>query len=129
MEIATLTTHAQALKFRALRNELIASNIANADTPNYKARDIDFASALRGAKSESLLLMKTNEMHASAWSSDRLGADLKYRNPTQPSLDGNTVDVDVEEAEFAKNAVHYRVSLAFIDSQIRTTRLALKGTD
>lgn len=129
MEIATLTTHEQALKLRGLRNELIASNIANANTPNYKARDIDFASALRGAKSESLSLKNTSEMHTSAWSNDRLDVDIKYRNPTQSSLDGNTVDVDVEEAEFAKNAVHYRVSLAFIDSRIRTMRLALKGTD
>lgn len=129
MEIATLTTHEQALKLRGLRNELIASNIANADTPNYKARDIDFASALRGAKSESLSLRRTSELHASGWNSDRLGADLKYRNPTQTSLDGNTVDTDVEQAEFAKNAVHYRVSLAFIDSRIRSMRLALKGAD
>jgi len=129
MKIQPFAHHEQALKFRALRNEVLSSNIANADTPNYKARDLDFGSALKDAQFGQLPLKKTNELHQSGWGTNRLGASVKYRIPMQPTLDGNTVETDVEQAAFAENAVQYRASLAFLDGQIRTLRYALRGGD
>lgn len=127
MEIPALAQHEQILKFRALRNEVLSSNIANADTPNYKARDLDFASALKGAQHESFGLTKTSELHIQAWGTSKDGAKAMYRVPSQPTLDGNTVAMDVEQAAFAENALQYRASLAFLDGSIRTLRYALKG--
>ena len=121
--------HEQALKFRELRNQVLSSNIANADTPNYKARDIDFGAVLKNAQFGQLSMTKTSEMHKTAWSTNRLGADIQYRVPMQPTLDGNTVETDVEQAAFAENAVQYRATLAFLDGQIRGLRYALKGGD
>ena len=129
MKINPFAIHEQALKFRALRNQVLSSNIANADTPNYKARDIDFGSALKKARGGDLSMAKTSDLHQSAWNTNRLGATVKYRVPVQPTLDGNTVDTDVEQAAFAENAVRYRATLAFLDGQIRTLRYALKGGD
>ena len=129
MEINALTSHEQALKFRALRNQVLSSNIANADTPNYKARDLDFGSALNKARQGSLDLAQTSELHAKAWGTSRHGGKLMYRVPMQPSLDGNTVETDVEQAAFAENALQYRASLAFVDSHIRKLRFAIKGGD
>ena len=129
MKTTALAIHERALQFRALRNEILSSNIANADTPNYKAKDFDFASALRGARSASMPLTKTSDLHMSSMSTHRLGADVQYRMPAQSSLDGNTVETDVEQAAFAENAVQYRASLRFVDGQLRTLRYALKGGD
>ena len=129
MEIKALALHEQALKLRAHRNEVLASNIANADTPNYKARDLDFAEALKRARSSSISLERTSELHRAAWSTSRAGAELKYRVPMQSTLDGNTVEADVEQAAFAENALQYRASLAFLDGQIRTLKYALRGGD
>lgn len=129
MKIQPFANHEQALELRALRNKVLASNIANADTPNYKARDVDFGSALKSAQSGQLRLQKTSEMHQSSWNTEGVGSSVKYRIPTQPSLDGNTVQTDVEQAAFAENAVQYRASLAFLDGQIRGLRYALRGTD
>lgn len=121
--------HETALKFRAFRNEVLSSNIANADTPNYKARDVDFGAALKRAQGGQVSMVKTNAMHKSAWSTNRVGTPVLYRNPMQPTLDGNTVETDVEQAAFAENAVQYRATLAFLDGQIRGLRYALKGGD
>jgi flagellar basal-body rod protein FlgB len=129
MKIQPFANHEQALKFRELRGQVLSSNIANADTPNYKARDMDFAGALKNAQSGQLPLRTTSDMHKSAWSTNNVGAEIKYRIPTQPSLDGNTVQTDIEQAAFAENAVQYRTSLAFLDGQIRGLRYALRGTD
>ena len=129
MEINALTSHEQALKFRALRNQVLSSNIANADTPNYKARDLDFGSALSKARQGSLELERSSELHAKTWGTSRHGGTLMYRVPMQPSLDGNTVETDVEQAAFAENALQYRASLAFLDGHIRTLRFAIKGGD
>lgn len=129
METNAFGIHEQALKLRALRNQMLSSNIANADTPNYKARDFDFASALKGARSSVLPMTRTHAQHSPAAQTSRLGADVQYRVPAQPSLDGNTVETDVEQAAFAENAVQYRASLAFLDGRIRTLRYALKGGD
>ena len=129
MEINVFAQHEQALKVRAHRNEVLSSNIANADTPGYKARDLDFAEALNGARSSAVTLRKTSALHQGAPGMTTHGAQLKYRVPMQPSLDGNTVETDVEQAAFAENAVQYRATLAFIDGTIRTLRLAIKGSD
>ncbi len=129
MEIQAFAQHEMALRLRALRNQVLTSNIANADTPNYKARDIDFQSALRQAQGKEVALERTSPLHQNAWQTNRLGATVKYRIPMQPTLDGNTVETDVEQAAFAENAVQYRATLAFLDGQIRTLRFALKGGD
>ena len=129
MEFNTLALHENALRFRAHRNEVLASNIANADTPHYKARDLDFAAALKSVQRQNLGLTKTSEMHREAWGTSRSGGKLMYRVPVQPTLDGNTVEADVEQAKFAENAVQYRASLAFLDGSIRTLKFAIKGGD
>ena len=129
MEIPALSQHEQALRFRALRNQVLSSNIANADTPNYKARDLDFSSALKGAREASIQLERTSDLHKQAWGTTTHGNKMMYRVPSQPTLDGNTVAMDVEQAAFAENALQYRASLAFLDGTIRTLRYALKGGD
>lgn len=128
MDIPALSQHEQALKFRAFRNQVLSSNIANADTPNYKARDIEFGDALKTARHETLRMSETSNLHRQAWSTATDPA-VMYRTPHQSSLDGNTVEVDVEQAAFAENALKYRASLAFLDGQIRGLRYALKGGD
>lgn len=129
MKLQPFIHHENALRLRAHRNEVLSSNIANADTPNYKARDVDFGEALKNARSSQLSLTKTSELHKNAWGTSRLDASVKYRIPMQPTLDGNTVETDVEQAAFAENAVQYRATLAFLDGQVRTLRYALKGGD
>jgi len=127
MEIKALAHHEQALKLRALRNQVLSANIANADTPNYKARDIDFASELSAAKGESAALRTTSHRHLNSYSTSPMGTEMLYRMPMQPTLDGNTVETDVEQAAYAENALMYRATLAFLDGQIRTIKYALKG--
>jgi flagellar basal-body rod protein FlgB len=129
MEFTTLQLHETALKIRAHRNEVLSSNIANADTPNYKARDLDFGAALKAAQGKGIGLERTSELHRRAWGAGRSDGDLMYRMPTQPTLDGNTVETDVEQAAFAENALQYRASLSFLDGQIRSLRYAIKGGD
>lgn len=121
-----------ALTLRASRQELIASNIANADTPNYKAKDIDFSKALQGAlagSSNKLQMATTAESHLNSGGKtlEALGAELMYRRPVQPSADGNTVDMDVERAQFADNAVRYEASLKFISEDIKQILTAIQG--
>lgn len=129
MEIKALQHHEQALKLRALRNQVLSSNIANADTPNYKARDIDFKAALSAAKGDGATLRTTSDRHLRSFSTNPLGAEMMYRLPMQSSLDGNTVEADVEQAQFAENALQYRATLQFLDGQIKTLKFALKGGD
>jgi flagellar basal-body rod protein FlgB len=129
MKLQPFAQHEQALNFRALRNEVLSSNIANADTPNYKARDVDFHAALKNAQNGGLALRKTSALHNSAANVRPDGADLKFRVPTQPSIDGNTVQTDIEQTAFAENALQYRASLTFLNGTIQTLRYALKGGD
>ncbi|MFA6013758.1 MAG: flagellar basal body rod protein FlgB [Gallionellaceae bacterium] len=123
--------HQAALNLRAARQELMASNIANADTPNYKARDIDFASALQGAMSESgpkLAMAGTTNRHLSGATGDTvLGSPVLYRTVVQPSADGNTVDMDVERAQFADNALRYEASVKFVSEKGKDVLAALQG--
>jgi flagellar basal-body rod protein FlgB len=102
-----LGVHPQALKLSAQRSEVLAANMANADTPNYKARDVDFKTALAASANGS-----TGGL---------------YRVPLAPSLDGNTVDVHVEQANFAQNAIRYQSSLAFLSGKFRSLVTAITG--
>ncbi|MDD2915682.1 MAG: flagellar basal body rod protein FlgB [Gallionella sp.] len=118
-----------ALNLLAARQELLASNIANADTPNYKAKDIDFASALKNAmagKSDPLPVVKTSPMHLEGYTgASILGSPVMYRKPVQPSADGNTVDMDVERAQFAANALRYEAAVNF--AGMKSMMLVLQG--
>ncbi|MGP1675563.1 MAG: flagellar basal body rod protein FlgB [Burkholderiales bacterium] len=122
--------HQDALNLRGFRQQVLASNIANADTPGYKARDIDFAAALRDANSGQALsavsLRTSNERHQAGTAQEDPAAVL-YRSPQQPSIDGNTVDMDVERSRFAENAVHYDANLSFLNHQIKLMLAALQG--
>ena len=121
--------HDDAMIFRARRSSVLASNIANTDTPNYKARDIDFTSMLSdtmNTQNEKLKLSGTHVKHLSA-DTPAFDQSLKYRNPLHASLDGNTVDAHVEQAKFAENALQYQTSFTFLDSRIKGLINALKG--
>ncbi|MBE0509913.1 MAG: flagellar basal body rod protein FlgB [Chromatiales bacterium] len=124
--------HELALKLRSQRMEVLASNLANADTPGYKAKDIDFKAVLssyqNGAASSAQAskgMKVTHERHLGA--SDGMAAETLYRNPLQPSLDGNTVDAHVEKGKFMENALQYQATLSFIDSRIQSLRKAIRG--
>jgi flagellar basal-body rod protein FlgB len=117
---SSLSFQTEALVLRADRQRLIASNIANADTPGYVSRDFNFASALRDA---------TSGRHADTGDAarPRRAPDLRYAAPSQTSLDGNTVDMDRERAAFADNAVKYESTLRFINGSVRTMLDAMKS--
>jgi len=124
----------QALQLRSERQRLIASNIANADTPGYVARDMDFAKTLRAATDALPLagaLAATNARHigsgAAALSGGRIGSELLYATPAQTNLDRNTVDMDRERASFADNAIKYEATLRFINGNVRTSLSAITG--
>ena len=122
--------HHTALNTRAYRQQVIASNIANADTPNYKARDVDFREALTGAlagKSGSLALSTTSARHLAAAGASPLEANLKFRNDQQGAVDGNTVNMDVERSAFAENAIQYQASVTFINGLITGMQRAIQG--
>jgi len=115
----------QALSILSKRSELIAANLANADTPGYKAKDIDFRSALAAAKNERTSgMMASNKMHMG---NSAFEQSIGYRNPTQPSMDGNTVETDREHAAFMENSIRYQASLNFVDGKIKSILLALRG--
>jgi flagellar basal-body rod protein FlgB len=131
-----------ALSLRAQRQELIASNIANADTPNFKARDIDFASAMQGALAKANAghnpaaanpLAATNKAHiqpgadGNALLNGNPGTPLLYRGVVQGAVDGNTVDMDVERNQFADNAVRYEAGITMINHQIRGLMAAIQN--
>jgi flagellar basal-body rod protein FlgB len=119
--------HERALALKAQRNEVLATNLANADTPHYKARDIDFKAALDQVQQyQGLGLKATNARHIST-ALEPEGAELLYRVPEQPSLDGNTVDSRVEQAEFAENALQYQATLTFLGNRINGLRSAIRG--
>ena len=126
--------HAAALDVHARRGELIANNLANADTPGYQARDIDFREAMArasGEKSTSGVPMTTTQAGhiGGATSADAAASpDLKYRTPLAPSLDGNTVDAQLEQAAFAENAVRYQATLTFLNNKFRTLITAIMGS-
>ncbi|WP_168013402.1 flagellar basal body rod protein FlgB [Halomonas salinarum] len=130
---AALNFQQEVLSLRQQRHEVLASNVANADTPNYKARDFDFSQELsramdRGPAGQGgLSLATTASGHiAGHGGSGSKVHDLMYRVPAQPSLDGNTVDMDRERAEFADNAVRYQASLTMLNSRIQGLKSAMQ---
>lgn len=121
----------ESLSVRAQRQEVLAANIANADTPNFKARDIDFKAALEGAMGDRmrvadtrLALTSARHIPAQAFSPDP--ASLLYRQPVQPSMDGNTVEMDQERVQFADNTLHYQSTVSFVSGRIRTMLSAIQ---
>lgn len=130
----SLGIHEQALKLRAYRMELIASNLANADTPNYKAKDIDFNALLKdysasGGKAGQNGALNTS--HPRHLGGPQAGGDMaiaQYRSSNQPSLDGNTVDTQIEKSALMENSVHYQATLTFINGRINTLKKALGGS-
>ena len=122
--------HDDALRLRAYRSNILASNIANADTPGYKARDIDFKSILsRQLTSTGVESVGIRNTHAGHIGSNQplLGAEPQYRNPLQAPLDGNTVDSHIEYTRFAENTVMYQASLQFLSGKLKTLITAIKG--
>lgn len=128
--------HESALKIREQRGEILANNLANADTPNFKARDLDFRAALQDANSGlsqssqgSSSMAKTNSRHmdgdASGFAST--SSYLMYRQPTQPSLDGNTVESHIEKAKFMENGMQQTATLEFLNGRITGLRGAIRG--
>lgn len=127
---SALGIHADALRVRSQRAEMLASNLANADTPNYKARDIDFQSAMKMAMdSQSPSSLKaTNSKHFSTQTNSlSMSPAVQYRSVMQDSLDGNTVDTQIEQAQFMENAVQYQASLEFLGGKFNGIRKAIKG--
>ncbi|WP_133407579.1 flagellar basal body rod protein FlgB [Parashewanella tropica] len=123
-----LGIHQHTLGIRAKRAEVLSSNIANADTPNYKAQDVDFSQALKQASSKQrgVGLGATHQNHFSLQSS--LQSQTKYRVPDQPDTgDGNTVDMQQEQAAFMENALEYQMSLGFLESKFMGLKKAIRG--
>ena len=117
--------HEKALQLKSQRMELLARNIANADTPNYKARDLDFKAVLNG-------LSNDTRMDATSTGHYKVGEGLdthgmRYRIPFNTSFDGNTVELNVEQAQFGKAAADYQATLRFLESRVSGLRRALKG--
>jgi flagellar basal-body rod protein FlgB len=135
-----LGIHPQALTLEAQRNELLAANLANVDTPNYKARDLDFKAALAAATGSPTatnaaplpLSAPASSTPASFVSSSADGtvsaAALKYRVPMASSLDGNTVDEQLEQTAFAENSVRYQATLTFLNGKLRDLMTAITGS-
>lgn len=130
-----LSFHQNALRVRGQRQELIAANIANADTPNFKARDIDFKSAMQsavaGMSKEVFNTAKTSAQHLdgmpSKGASNGTAGEPLFRPIIQGSVDGNTVDMDVERNQFADNGIRYEASLTLINSQLKQMLAAIQG--
>ena len=121
-----LNLHAQAINVRGRRAEILASNLANADTPGYKARDINFRDVLAQAAGKSTL-RTTSDRHFGSAASHAGDGHMVYRIPNQASLDGNTVETQIEQAQFGENAVRYQASVNFLSGSVRGLLLALKG--
>jgi flagellar basal-body rod protein FlgB len=120
--------HEQALLLHGQRLGVLATNLANADTPGYKARDIDFSAVLSQTEGETQLpLQATDAAHLTFNDGELPAGELKYRNPYQASLDGNTVEMPVEQAAFAENNVRYQASLNFINLRIAELQFAIAG--
>lgn len=121
--------HEQALYVRSRRNSMLASNIANVDTPNYKAKDIDFRSVLRNAAGMNAgdMVMRTHSNHIQPGGSKAADAEELFRYPYQASLDGNTVDGQMEKAHFAQNTVQYQASMSFLTGKFQGLKKAIKG--
>lgn len=130
---AALGIHDDAMLLRTQRAEVIANNIANADTPNFLARDFDFATALEQAASgeqpslKPVSLHTTDTGHIEGFVNPDLAAEMLYRTPIQASVDGNTVDAQGEMARYTENAVNFQASFTFLDRKFKGLEKAIKG--
>jgi len=122
-----LGIHEQALQLRAKRAEVLAGNIANADTPGYKARDFDFKKILQQQTPATETMRTTRSRHIQAEAGVVSPSEMFYRIPLQPSLDGNTVDTQLEHTAFAENAIEYQSSMRFLSGNIKKLMTALRG--
>ena len=122
-----LGLHPDAMLLRAKRTEILANNLANSDTPGFKSRDMNFQAVLANeSQSQSGLAMSgTNSAHLSGSASRN--SDLLYRNPSQPSIDGNTVDTQIEQTIFTRNAMDYNSSFEFLSSKFKGLKSAIRG--
>lgn len=118
-----------ALRLRSEKASVLSNNLANMDTPNYKARDIDFHAALKSQMGQSLSrpMSSTQRGHFQTFEGDASQAERLYRSPMQPSIDGNTVEEDIEHAEFMKNSLEFQVAFTFLNSKFRGLTKAIKG--
>ncbi|MCV6612697.1 MAG: flagellar basal body rod protein FlgB [Amphritea sp.] len=123
-----LGIHDDAVTVRVKRAEILANNIANSDTPNYKARDLDFQSMLDGAMgNQQLQMAQTQSGHNSSVIDPDFASELMYRIPNQASVDGNTVDLQEEMARYTENAVDYQASFHFLNKKFKGLTNAIKG--
>lgn len=126
-----LGIHDKALGFRAQRAEVLANNIANADTPNFKARDLDFASVLAAqsakAKGEQFQINRTDAQHLDVQGLAMGEGELLYRMPAAPSLDQNTVDLQLEQSNYAENSVQFQASFTLLNSKFKGLIGAIRG--
>ncbi|VEB98766.1 Putative proximal rod protein [Cedecea lapagei] len=130
---AALRFQQEALNLRAQRQEILAANIANADTPGFQARDIDFASEMKKVMDRGrvegggMSLALTSARHIPAQTHSTPSLDLLYRVPDQPAMDGNTVDMDRERTQFADNSLNYQTNLTVLGGQIKSMMSVLQG--
>lgn len=124
-----LGVHEQALRLRSDRASLLADNLANADTPGYKAKDIDFKSVLSGQSSQGsgMKMQSTHTGHIAINNGLSGEYDLLYRTPQQPSIDGNTVEEQIENAEYMKNTLAFEASFNFLNGKFKKLTSAIKG--
>jgi flagellar basal-body rod protein FlgB len=126
---SALGIHESALRVRGQRAGVLANNLANVDTPNYKARDLDFKQILNQKVTESnqFNMQSTNERHISLGGAFGEDSDLLYRTPQQPSIDGNTVEDQIEHAEYMKNTLAFQASFQFLNSKFQGLKSAIRG--
>ena len=121
---SALGVHAQALGLRSQRMEVLSKNLANADTPNFKAQDVDFMKVLQGAKED--LINTTNKQHIPMLAPENANG-LMYRVPFNVAFDGNTVEMNVEQAQYGKAAADYRATVMFLENKGNGIKRALRG--
>jgi len=126
---SALGIHETALRLRGQRAGILANNLANIDTPNFKARDLDFKQILNQQTSggDTFGMQMTNERHMSTDSVFGEDASLLYRTPQQPSIDGNTVEDQIEHAEYMKNSLAFQASFQFLNSKFQSLKTAIRG--
>ncbi len=121
----SLGIHPQVMQLHAARAEILANNLANSDTPHFKARDFDFKAVLEGESKRSMEMNVTSERHLRG--SIQTDSELMFRNPYQPAIDGNTVDSQIEQTLYTENALRYNASFQFLNGSFKGLKGAIKG--
>lgn len=125
---SALGIHESALRLRGQRASVLANNLSNIDTPNYKARDLDFKQLLNQESDKAQLALSTTQAsHMGDVNMFGEDPDLLYRTPQQPSIDGNTVEDQIEHAEYMKNALAFQASFQFLNGKFQTLKTAIRG--